>query len=384
MCEFYAHTFDKNLFTGIWLMSINSLREFKWKESDVENFMQKFKNHKNITAEILRKEYISGTGYQKITAKDRRNLMQIIVDRGYARVITGTSSEGNYVIRMNNYDEAENLYFDPAVLLDLRMKNLPQLDCLGSDPSVLDMLLWLKSKMKWLEIHNLFFKYQDKGAIDKKCLEFCWTRDEQKKILLLANIKIILYKVVKICCQEQKNKLPGIENYYNRMFLTLLETDSKDDFSRDLSNYTEENFDAKNTISFGKQHSLRCQIYGYRKKGQDIDGNYTEEEAINAAKKLALSDDIFETTRSLRSFAESVQNLLDNSDNHLLEEAVNDWITANDKDESNRITILNRFRNPKKRNSLKKMNPIIQTYPAQKYLELLEFRLKKLGDAENS
>ena len=90
--------------------------QFQWTDSHINAFVEKFENtKKDITAEYLARNYIPGVGKKVLTAQDRRNLMNLIVINGYARVIKGTPESRNYTIHMNS-DEMEDLYFDPAVL----------------------------------------------------------------------------------------------------------------------------------------------------------------------------------------------------------------------------------------------------------------------------
>jgi hypothetical protein len=165
---------------------------FQWTDSHINAFVEKFKNTKeDITSEYLARNYIPGIGKKVVTAQDRRNLMNRIFLKGDARVIKGTPESRNYTIRMNS-DEMEDLYFDPAVLSNSRIFDLPQVDCLGSNPTVAELLIWLKHKMRWLEIHNLFYRYQNEGNIDIKYLQHDWSKDLRNKILLMAKEQMAL------------------------------------------------------------------------------------------------------------------------------------------------------------------------------------------------
>jgi hypothetical protein len=321
------------------------MNEFVFTNSHVDKFVDRFKDVKeDITSAYLSKQYIPGTGKKIVTAQDRRNLMKLVSEAGYARVTGGLVNEEKYSIRMLN-DKAEDLYFDPCIFLEPRMGDLPKVDCLGVNPTVYELLIWLKRKMRWLEIYNLLDRYQNGGKIDRKYLQYTWGKDERERILISAKQLICFYRMIKIGWKdiERNSQIVGSEGYstYNNIFFDILEAEAELSFRKAI---------AQDQIRYNKRHRLESQISGYKAIGNDLSGEYTEEGAVKAAEELWNLN--IEGEFSLLELFASGLWLLDflvTSDSVLVQEAIKDWIQATEEFRSYQITILNRYRNKPKR-----------------------------------
>ena len=346
--------------------------QFQWTASHINAFVEKFKNTKeNITSEYLARNYIPGVGTKVVTAQNRRNLMKLIVANGYARVIKGTPESRSYTIRMNS-DDMENLYFDPAGLSNPRIFDLPRVDCLGSDPTAAELLIWLKHKMRWLEIHNLFYRYQNEGNLDVKYLQHYWSKDLRNKILIMAKEQITLYKVIKLGSQAMQDNCPEMSYNYQDLFLDMLVAQSEWLFRQAI--ISQANANENISISFSNLHELKRQVYGYATTGQDEDGNYTLEEALKADKELlmlALENGI---DPMLSSFASGIwlPDFLAQSNCPIVQKALEEWFQVKYEYENYEIALLNRYKRIEKRQDRKKLHRSIQEYSAisivQKYL----------------
>ena len=336
--------------------------QFQWTASHIDAFVEKFKNtKKDLTSEYLARNYIPGVGKKVLTAQERRNLMKIVVTNGYARVIKGTHKSRDYTIRMNS-DEMENLYFDPAVLSDPRIFDLPQVACLGSDPTATELLIWLKHKMRWLEIHNLFNRYQNEGNIDEKYLEHDWSKYLREKILLLTKEQITLYKVIKLGSQAMQDNCPKMSYDYHDLFLDLLAAQSEWLFREAI--ISQVNANANIPISFSKLHTLKRQVYGYITTGQDESGNFTQEDASKADDKLlmlALKNGI---DPKLSSFASGMwlPDFLAESNCPIVQKALEEWLQVKYEYEKYEIVFLNRCKRTDKRPDRKKLHHSIQRF----------------------
>ena len=362
---------------------------FQWKDYHINAFAKKFKNTKeDITSEYLARDYIPGVGKKVLTAQDRRNLMNIVVVNGDARVIKGTPESRNYAIRMNS-DEMENLYFDSAVLSNPRIFDLPRVDCLGSDPTAAELLVWLKHKMRWREIYNLFCRYQNEGNIDVKYLQHNWNKNLKDKILLMAKEQITLYKVVKLGSQAMQDNCPERSYNYQDLFLDMLVAQSEWLFREAIVFQAKAN--ANISISFSKLHELKRQVYGYATIGQDEDGNYSLEDALKANDKLlmlALENGI---DPKLSSFASGIwlPTFLAQSNCPIVQKALEEWFQVKYEYEDYEIKLLNRYKRMDKRQDRKKLHRSIQEYPAipivQKYLVFISHNrtFNKLGERVN-
>ncbi len=345
---------------------------FQWKDSHIDAFVEKFKHtNKDINSEYLARNYIPGVGQKVLTAQDRRNLMNLIVVNDYARVIKGTPESRSYMIRMNS-DEMEDLYFDSAVLSNPRIFDLPRVDCLDSDPTAAELLIWLKHKMRWLEIYNLFCRYQNEENIDVKYLQHNWSKDLRNKILLIAKEQITLYQVVKLGSQAMQDNCPERSYNYQDLFLDMLVAQSEWLFREAIVSQAKAN--ANISISFSKLHELKRQVYGYATIGQDEDGNYSLEDALKANDQLlmlALENGI---DPKLSSFASGIwlPDFLAQSNCPDVQKAIEEWFQVKYEYEDYEITLLNRYKRTDKRQDRKKLHYSIQEYPAilivQKYL----------------
>jgi hypothetical protein len=362
---------------------------FQWKDSHINAFAKKFKNtNEDITSEYLARNYIPGVGQKVLTAQDRRNLMKLIVVNGYARVIKGTPASRKYTIRMNS-DEMEDLYFDSAVLSNPRIFDLPRVDCLGANPTVADLLVWLKHKMRWLEIYNLFCRYQNEGNIDLKYLQHNWSRDLRNKILLIAKEQITLYKVIKLGSQAMQDNCPEMSYNYQDLFLDMLVDQSEWLFRQAIISQANANEDI--SIPFSKLYELKRQVYGYATKGQDEEGNFTPEDASKANNKLlmlALENGI---DPKLSSFASGIwlPTFLAQSNCPIVQKAIEEWFQVKYEYEDYEIKLLNRYKRTEKRQDRKKLYSSIQEYPAifivQRYLVFISQNrtFNKLGERVN-
>ncbi len=267
-----------------------------------------------------------------------------MVKEGHARVTGGLVNEEKYSIRMLN-DKAEDLCFDPCVLLEPRMGDLPKVDCLGVDPTVYELLIWLKIKMRWLEIYNLFYRYQDEGRIDKKYLQYMWGKDERERILISAKQLICFYRMIEIGWKDIESNSPivGPEGYssYNNIFFDILEAEAELSFRKAIT---------QNPICYSKRHKLESQISGYKAIGNDLSGEYTEEGAAKATEELWNLTLEGEFSR-LELFASGLWLLefLFTSESVQVQKAIKDWNQAIEEFRSHQITILNRYRNKSKR-----------------------------------
>lgn len=212
------------------------MSDYQWTEKQIKKAYESRKHKKGwLDARDIR----SG-----IPAAAVRQLMKIMVDRKLAFDNLTSPDSDRYKIcfnleekeRMikeieNSQKEQSQCFFDPSLLSDPRLVDLPPEKILDFVKSPDVGFYWNKLKIEWQEIYKEFFRYQNGGKMQDP--QFIYAsllpgdlskqRIKDMKTLLLSqtNTFISMYKSLKIGWSEIKHIYPCYRTY-NDLFLEIL------------------------------------------------------------------------------------------------------------------------------------------------------------------
>ena len=212
------------------------MSDYQWKERQIQK-VHESREHK--------KGWLNASSIRKgIPAAEVRQLMKIMVDRGYAFDNLTSPDSDRYKICFNLDKEEQmikeiqnsrndnvNIIFDTSLLTDPRLADLPPESFLKFAVSSRMRWCWDKMKVEWQEIHKEFFRCQNGGNMqdcqyiyaDLLPADVSTQQMEDRKVLTLsqANIFISMYKSLKIGWREIEHIYPCYGTH-NELFLRIL------------------------------------------------------------------------------------------------------------------------------------------------------------------
>ena len=212
------------------------MSDYQWKEKQIQKVYESRKHKKGwLNASAIRKG---------IPALEVRQLMKIMVDRGYAFDNLTSPDSDRYKICFNLDKEEQmikeiqnsindnvNIIFDTSLLTDPRLADLPPESFLKFAISPRMRWCWDEMKVECQEVYKEFFRCQDGG--DMQDCQYIYAnllpvnvskqQIEDMKISTLSQVNtfISMYKSLKIGWREMEHIYPCCGTY-NDLFLKIL------------------------------------------------------------------------------------------------------------------------------------------------------------------